>query len=68
MLNFYDLIEMIGKPVYVVNDNKERWGIVDWVIRGKDYEEFGFTDGDFGYDLKKVKVYRNEEEYNKTNE
>ena len=60
-LGFYDLINMIGEPVFIDNpkNNEKRWGILDWVYRSQDSgDTFGVTDNDIGYNLNEIKVYK----------
>lgn len=66
MLTFYDLIEMVGEPVYINNPetNENRWGILDWVDRSQNANDsFGLSDTDYSYDLINTKVYRSKKEY-----
>lgn len=66
MLTFYDLIEMVGEPVYINNSetNESRWGILDWVDRSQNADDrFGLSDTDDSYDLINTKVYRSKKEY-----
>ena len=65
MLTFYDLINMVGEPIFINSaENKEtRWGILDWVDRSQTGDTFGLTDTDIGYDLNETFVYRTKEEY-----
>ena len=60
-LGFYDLINMIGEPVFINNpkNNEKRWGILDWIYRSQDSgDTFGVTDNDIGYNLNEIKVYK----------
>lgn len=66
MLTFYDLIEMVGEPVYINSPktNENRWGILDWVYRSQnENDSFGLSDTDCSYSLISTKVYRSKKEY-----
>ena len=61
LLGLYDLMYMIGEPVFIDNpkNNEKRWGILDWVYRSQDNgDTFGITDNDIGYNLNETKVYK----------
>ena len=61
LLGLYDLMYMIGEPVFIDNpkNNEKRWGILDWVHRSQDSgDTFGVTDNDIGYNLNETKVYK----------
>lgn len=60
MLNFVELFDMIGKPVFIINEDEKRWIILDWICKYQDSEEIGATDSDVGYNLKDTKVYKHE--------
>lgn len=66
MLTFYNLIEMVGEPVYINSPktNENRWGILDWVYRSQNADDsFGLSDTEYSYDLINTQVYRSRKEY-----
>lgn len=65
MLNFYELVDMIEKPVYYVDKEtgKGQWDIVSWVTKEANGGSVGFNGDDYR-DLNEIEVYRSEDEYN----